>query len=424
VHKHDAAFIEQLKSNILRFGCLVPVLCQDNQLIDGHAILQACKELKLPEVPTIQLKGRSEAEIAAIRLSINKLATKAEWDPAGIKADLEIIFAFEPELAAFTGFEFPEIDSFLNVDEGGLGSDPAPDAVDRSVPAISQIGDFYEFAGGHRLGCLDAKLASSFDQLMGNDRARMVWADLPYGVSVKKISRTHGEFVEGSGDKDDPELEQFFQSILQNTFECAVDGAVAYSCIDYRLAPRMVAAGQNAGGQLLCIVTWDKGAGGMGGLYRHASEFVTVFKVGSAPYVNNVKLGKHGRNRTTVWRCPGFAQFGAGRKEALEAHPTAKPVPLVIDAILDVSHRGDIVLDPTLGSGTTIVAAHRVGRRGFGLELDPHYVDVAVRRIEKVTGEPARHCPIGLTFAELAEQRGRDTTSPTTNHAAEADAHG
>ena len=153
------------------------------------------------------------------------------------------------------------------------------------------------------------------------------------------------------------------------------------------------------------IVTWDKGTGGMGTLYRQQAEFVVVTKAGKGPHINNVERGRHGRNRTTVWSAPGMAQFGRGRKEALRLHPTVKPVSLLMDALLDTSRPGGIVLDPFAGSGTLLLAAHRTHRVGRAIELDPCYVDVAVARMEALTGKPARHVATGLTFAEMAVQR-------------------
>lgn len=127
-----------------------------------------------------------------------------------------------------------------------------------------------------------------------------------------------------------------------------------------------------------------------------------VFKNGDAPHLNNVQLGKFGRNRSNLWSYPSVNNFGRGTEEGnlLAMHPTVKPVALVADAILDCSNRGDIVLDAFLGSGSTFMACERTGRRCRGIEIDPLYVDTAIRRWQKYTGEQAVNVATGRTFAE------------------------
>ncbi len=133
---------------------------------------------------------------------------------------------------------------------------------------------------------------------------------------------------------------------------------------------------------------------------RSQHELIFVFKSGSSGHVNNVELGKHGRYRTNVWTYAGANTFSATRVDDLAMHPTVKPVAMVADAILDCSKRKGIVLDAFAGSGTTLVAAHRTGRRGYGIELDPLYCDVILRRLTAITGLEARHVATGQTFVE------------------------
>jgi DNA modification methylase len=143
----------------------------------------------------------------------------------------------------------------------------------------------------------------------------------------------------------------------------------------------------------------------MGTLYRSQHELVFVFKSGSGPHINNVELGKHGRCRTNLWTYAGMSSFGKSREEDLAMHPTVKPVALVADAILDCSRRKGIILDPIAGSGTTLIAAQRCGRRGFGVEIDPHYCDVIIRRMARVAGLQAVHAETGKAFPELEAER-------------------
>ncbi len=166
----------------------------------------------------------------------------------------------------------------------------------------------------------------------------------------------------------------------------------------------MLSAGRAAYSELKNICVWAKTNGGMGSLYRSQHELVCVFKSGTAPHVNNVELGKNGRYRTNLWTYAGVNSFGSERLEALAMHPTVKPVALIADAILDCSKRGDLVLDPFGGSGTTLIAAERAGRRAALLELEPRYVDTIIRRWQTLTGEVARDA-LDQSFGEIEWQR-------------------
>jgi DNA modification methylase len=175
--------------------------------------------------------------------------------------------------------------------------------------------------------------------------------------------------------------------------------------MDWRHSAELLAAGEAAFSELKNICVWSKGSGGMGSLYRSQHEFFFVWKSGRGRHRNNVELGRHGRNRTNVWNYPSAAAFRhAEGTDLLAVHPTCKPVALVADAILDVSQRGDIVVDPFLGSGTTIIAAERVGRIGYGMELDPIYCDAIVRRFEALTGQEAT-LEDGRSFAAVSSER-------------------
>ena len=168
------------------------------------------------------------------------------------------------------------------------------------------------------------------------------------------------------------------------------------------------AAGRMAYSSLLNICIWAKTNGGMGSLYRSQHELVFVFKAGTDKHINNVELGKHGRNRTNLWTYAGINSFGRTRDSDLALHPTVKPVALVADAIRDCSKQNGIVLDAFAGSGTTLVAAEKTGRRGYGIELDPRYCDVIVNRLAEAANAPAVHKATGRTFDEIALMRMQD----------------
>jgi hypothetical protein len=175
--------------------------------------------------------------------------------------------------------------------------------------------------------------------------------------------------------------------------------------MDWRHLGEVLAAGKSAYCELKNLCVWSKTNGGMGSLYRSQHELVFVFKAGTAPHINNVGLGMHGRNRTNIWTYPGINAFGKDRDAELALHPTVKPVALVADAILDCSKRSGIVLDAFLGSGTTLIAAEKTGRRGYGIELDPRYCDVIVRRMAGAFKVEAIHAATGKPFAEIERER-------------------
>ena len=203
----------------------------------------------------------------------------------------------------------------------------------------------------------------------------------------------------------------FLQTVAQRLIDHSVNGSMHFICMDWRHLHELLSAGRGIYSELKNLCVWVKDNGGMGSLYRSQHELVAVFKSGTASHVNNVELGRHGRYRTNVWSYPGVNSFGKGRMSDLEAHPTVKPVAMVADALLDCSAPGDLVLDPFAGSGTIFLAAERAGRRGAGIELDPHYIDVAIRRFQQETGAPARLADTDHTFDQVAEERKAEVSA-------------
>jgi DNA modification methylase len=395
---------EALVTNIKRFGCVIPVLVTETgEVIDGHAVVEACKTLRHETIPTVIVDHLTPTETKTLRISLNKLSEGSVWDVDALAADFSELFSIDPSLLHFTAFPMPEIDSILSK----LANDPDGDgdAQPGTGPTVSRSGDLWSFEGGHKLLCGSAREKASYEALLGTGEVQMVLTDPPYGCAIKgHVSRTHGDFVEGAG-LNEGEISAFFEDFLSAMVGYLADGAIADFFIDGRGMFPLLQAIRAAGLEQKAVVVWDKGIGGMGSLYRQQVEFIVVTKSGNASHINNVDLGRWGRNRTTLWSAPGMAQFGKGRKEALQLHPTVKPVSLLMDALLDTSNRGGVVLDPFAGSGTLLAAAHRTQRLGRAIELDPKFVDVAIARMEKLTGKPARHASSNLTFAELSEQR-------------------
>ncbi|SFM75577.1 site-specific DNA-methyltransferase [Methylobacterium pseudosasicola] len=411
VRRRGKGQVERLASNIERFGCCVAILVTaSGGIIDGHAIYEACRRLEYATVPTIVIDHLTGDEVRALRLSLNRIAENSTWDPEALACEFAHLLAVEPDLVAFTGFDLPEIDLALTsscID----GTDPADALPQVPVSAVSRLGDIWDFAGGHRLLCGNARAGESYAAVLAGQGVQKVATDPPYGCYIRDyVSGRHGEFVEGSG-MGEAEATVFFESFLGAMVPHLEDGAIVEMFIDARGMLPLLTAARGTGLTQLTTCVWDKGVGGMGSLYRQQTEFVLVMKHGRGRHINNIALGRHGRNRTTIWSAPGLNGFGRGREEALALHPTVKPVGLIADAMLDTSHRGGLILDPFCGSGTTLLAAHRTGRIGYGIELDPVYVDVAVRRMEALTGALARHADTGLTFAEQAERRSYETSA-------------
>ena len=203
-------------------------------------------------------------------------------------------------------------------------------------------------------------------------------------------------------------LESVFRLLAANTN----DGSIHQVCMDWRHMGEMLAAGHQVFSELKNLCVWNKSNGGMGSFYRSKHELVFVWKNGSAPHINTFELGQHGRSRTNVWDYAGVNAPKAGRLEELAMHPTVKPVALVADAIKDCSRRNGLVLDPFAGSGTVLIAAERTGRKARALEIDPNYVDVAVRRWQTYTGKAAVLAATGATFEQVDEARRSETSPP------------
>jgi DNA modification methylase len=403
---HSKKQIRQIAESIKVFGWTNPVLADaENQIIAGHGRVEAAKLLGMPWVPVLRIEGLSEAEIRAYVMADNKLAENAGWDRELLAIELQGLLEMDLDFdVTVTGFETGEIDLLISdlVDDDD-DADRLPE-LDVSVPPVTQIGDLWQL-GRHCLLCADATQSDSFERLMGGELAEMVFTDPPYNVSINgHVSglgvAKHEEFAMASGEMTEAEFVEFLKIVLGSMAANSRDGSIHFVCIDWRHVAELLAAGRRVYRGLKNICVWTKTNGGMGSLYRSAHEFVAVFKHGTAPHTNNVELGRHGRYRTNVWSYPGMNSFGAERDKALKTHPTVKPVALVYDAMLDCSKRNGIILDPFVGSGTTLLAAERSGRRGFGLELEPRYVDVALRRFQEFTGVEPLHAESGLTFKE------------------------
>ncbi len=413
--RHSERQIKQIARSIQSFGFNVPVLINsDCTVLAGHGRLLAAQKLGLSQVPVIQLEHLTAEQARAFAIADNRLTENATWDDAllgEIFAELSVLdldFSLET-----TGFTMGEIDLRI---EGIPSADSKPDAIDQfsssaTGPACTQPSDLW-LMGKHRILCGNALEKSSYDILMQRDRAHLVFTDPPYNVPIQghvsgqgKIR--HREFAMASGEMDEAQFTQFLTQTFQHLSYCSHPGSIHFIAMDWRHLSETLAAGKVVYSDLKNICVWAKDKGGMGSLYRSQHELILVFKHGTAAHRNNVELGQYGRNRTNVWNYPGAntASRQSGEGNLLALHPTVKPVALIADAIMDCSARGEIVVDCFLGSGSTLLAAERVGRVCYGMELDPLYVDTAIRRWQTYTGEPARHATTGRTFDDFQFQR-------------------
>lgn len=407
---HSNRQIQQIADSIRQFGWTSPIVVDESgKIIAGHGRFAASLDLRLRRVPTIVVSGLSEGEKRALALADNKIAANAGWDRSILAAELGELATLLPEISldiSITGFDAAEIDA-LAADFADPEREPAEEipAVSGADP-VTRAGDLWKL-GEHRLLCGDACDEDPLQTLMGNEQASMVFADPPYNVRIAATvgrGRTkHREFASASGEMSSAQFAAFLEKWMNAATAHTSNGSIHFVCIDWRHLAESLAAGGAAYHELKNIICWVKTNAGQGSFYRSQHELILVFKNGDAPHRNNVELGKHGRNRSNVWTYAGVNSFRAGRMDELSVHPTVKPVALVADAIRDCSRRGEIVLDPFMGSGTTIMAAERVGRRGYGLEIDPLYTDVAVRRWQSFTGRDAVLEATGQTFDEVRD---------------------
>ena len=411
---HTRKQIRQIAESIKAFGYNVPVLVDaENGIVAGHGRVLAAELLGWLEVPTIRLEHLSPAQAKAFMVADNKLTENAAWDERLLGEafrDLSLLdldFSLET-----TGFDMAEIDLLIEgLEERPPGDDPADEALPLPDSAVTRPGDLW-ILRPHRLLCGSALDPLSYQVLMEERRASLVFTDPPYNVRVEGhvggLGRIHHrEFAMASGEMSEAQFTDFLASALGLLAQHSVDGSLHYVCMDFRHMGELLAAGRSTYTELKNLCVWVKDNAGMGSFYRSQHELVFVFKNGTAPHRNHVQLGKFGRYRSNVWRYAGINSFGRASEEGnlLELHPTVKPVTLVADALKDASGRGDLVLDPFLGSGTTLMAAERTGRVCSGMELDPLYVDVALRRWQAFTGKEAVCETTGLTFAQMAADR-------------------
>jgi DNA modification methylase len=404
--QHSERQINQLADSIREFGFVVPAATDgEGRVVIGHGRVLAAKKLKMARIPVIEIKHLSKAQLKALRIADNKLGQNSHWDERLLAESLLELKQLDGDFdLSITGFSLPEIDLAIQKLSAPVVEDIDGEDSRTGVP-VCELGDVWNL-GTHRVLCGDATSQNAFEHLMGEGRADVVFIDPPYNVRIDgHVSGNgkvrHREFAQGSGELSRDEFVRFLVSNCSLLKNYSRDGAIHFVSMDWKHLDELLTAGREVYAELKNIVVWVKSTAGMGSLYRSQHELICVFKSDAGPHINNIELGRHGRNRTNIWKYDSASTQSRKGNNVLELHPTVKPLQLVMDALLDCSNRGDSVLDCFLGSGTTLLAAEHTGRICQGIELDPLYVDTAIRRWQNLTGQDAVRVKDGKLFREI-----------------------
>jgi DNA modification methylase len=411
---HSKKQLKLLQASIQSFGQTKPVIADDNNtILAGHGFVEAARLAGLTAVSVIRFSHLTEAQKRAYLVADNKIAAEAGWNREMLALELPELAELLPNEGldvSLTGFETAEIDLLLadmasHNNETGDELPPAPE-----IPT-SQRGDVWAL-GKHRLACADAREADSFRRLMNGTLATACFCDPPFNVRVRSIGgrgkHRHPEFAFASGEMRPNQFKTFLSEALSNGIRVSTEHAVHFVCMDWRHIDALVKVGREIYDDMLNLVVWNKTNAGQGSFYRSQHELIAVFKVGGKAHRNNIELGRFGRNRSNVWTYAGANSFGQDRMKALASHPTVKPTALVVDALLDCTSRGDVVLDQFAGSGTIFLAAEKIGRVARGIEIEPRYVDVAILRWQEFTKHEAVLEGDGRTFEEIRQHRAKN----------------
>lgn len=392
---HSKKQLKQIADSIQQFGFTNPIIIDaDNSILAGHGRVEAAKALGLKVVPCLRQEHMTEAEKRAYVIADNKLALNAGWDEEILAAELGALYALDLDFdVEITGFSIAESDNLIDSLSVEEPSNPEDDQLPDTVTTRCKVGDLWQL-GPHRLICGNSLDPVIVANLMDGNKAKMVFTDPPYNVPIdghagNSGKTQHREFAMASGEMSRDQFTSFLQSAFQQLYNHSQDGSIHFICMDWRHMQELLEAGHAVYDELKNMIVWVKDNGGMGTFYRSRHELIFAFKNGNAPHTNTFELGQHGRYRTNVWEYKGVNTMRAGRMDELAMHPTAKPVQMIADAIKDISGRNDIALDLFGGSGSTLIAAHKTGRRAFVCELDPIYCDRIIARWETFAKDEA-----------------------------------
>ena len=381
---HGPEQIEQIRASLREFGWTMPVLVRENgMLIAGHGRLEAAKLEGITDVPTIVARGWSEAQCQAYAIADNRLTDSSDWSEELLRLELGDLQAAGFDLA-LTGFDQDELDRLLVV-ERDVDGDP-DEAPEPPAEPISKPGDLW-ICGEHRVLCGDATSLADVEKVLGGELADMCFTDSPYNVNYSNSTKDkkRGKSRPIMNDALGKEFAAFLYDACVNILT-VTKGAV-YMCMSSSELDTLQKAFREAGGKWSTFVIWAKNTFTLGrsDYQRQYEPILYGWKQGADHYWCG------DRDQGDVWF------FDKPAKNDL--HPTMKPVALIERAIRNSSKSRDIVLDPFGGSGTTLIAAERTGRRARLIELDPKYVDVVVQRWEAATGRQATLDGHGKLFA-------------------------
>lgn len=407
--KYPARQIAEAKRQLTLVKQVVepPLLDKDGRVVCGGAIVQAARELGWKQIPVLLVANMSPEELRLYAVNAHKLTELGGYDDQLLAEELrELDELLEGEILTTLAMEEGELTRLLGLAEkSSVGAEDGP-----SEPLafdITSSGDMWQI-GKHRLLCSSSLERESFTRLMGGEVAQFGLTDAPYNLSMSMISsdRTREEFAFAHGEMSPHEFTRFLTSVMRLMKEFSEQGAWHAYFMSYHFLLELLRGGTVVFGRPKAMCTWVKSQPGQGSPFRSQTEQIVYFRNGNEPPRDNVQLGKHGRNRSTAWHFDGMTTASADRSELLKLHATPKPLDLLQEAILDVTSLGGIVLDPFGGIGSTMLAAHAVERRGYLIEIEPRFVDAAVRRMKAATGLEAVRASDGRTFSDLeAEAR-------------------
>lgn len=423
--EHGANQIDDLTDSLGEFGFINPVIIDSrNRIVAGHGRVEAAKQAGKTAVTTLRVEHLSDAQLRLYALADNRIAERSKWNEDALALELRDLRIEAPELnLSLSGFEHPKIElKIASLDQSSWSDlDKAPEPDDAEEP-VTRLGDIWDFPDDdHRLACGDSTSPEVIGSLLGDDVVDLVATDFPFNLDEKVYSgngkNQHGNFAMGAGEMTREQFVAFLVAFFTAIVPFLRSGALLYGYMDWRHIGELLAAGERLGFEYKNLIVWDKGKGGMGALYRSAHELIAIFKQGAGKHTNNVMLGKHGRDRHNIWRYSGMNRFGHGRDRALALHATVKPVQMLCDLLLDASNHGDIVFDGFGGSGSFLIAAHKMGRRARLVELEPKYCDVTIQRfINAFEIEPVERSS-GKAFSELSvERRGNASLAGEGSH--------
>jgi DNA modification methylase len=412
---HSKRQVRRIARSIEVFGFNVPVLINaEGRLIAGHGRVLAARLLGLKDVPAIRLQHLTEAQARAFMIADNRLTENSTWDERLLAEQFQALSALNVDFdVEVTGFEMAQVDATIeSVLPVSRGKDDPADATSEheTKTQVTRAGDCW-ILDRHRVYCGDARIGSGYSLLMKSRRAEMVFTDPPFNDPIDRYitgfgKLHHPEFAMAPGEMNAHEFTDSLAGVLMNLARSSTNGSLHYICMDWRHAGELLGTAKSIYSEFKNLCVWVKENAGQGSLYRSQHEFIFVFKNGKNAHRDNMQRGQYGRYRTNVWHYSRVKSITGitGESDLSSTHPTIKPVELVADAILDCTARGDIVLDPFLGIGTTVISAERTGRICYGMELDRVCVDMVIRRWQAFTGQSAIQESTGRTFSELEEE--------------------